>query len=337
MRTAQELFNDLVNDTADEWNTKMAKDVGLDVEYLKASTIVKENLSNNEDRIHLTLSKESINTLYKKQIEKDKSVDGPLSLKDDDMYKGYALNKYVVRVNDSMHYIDSIACTGKIIVGMDFSKADLSNSYFCECVFFNCRFTHAQIQTTGWVGCVFNDCDVESADFTGSVFTRCRFMESCLDRASFAYTTITDTVFLADQMMDSDFFQAKVINSGFNDCHGDESSFKDVAFISTSFSLCEFRNSWFNNASLMDVVLTHSDLTGSSFDNVSATCVTAAKVKIDGKFRHLLDMNHALFSPSIFEWEEVDDRDGELDDMVGGDFSPFPDPDDDDGDRPWMN
>jgi fluoroquinolone resistance protein len=335
MRTADDLFRDLVNDTADEWNVKMASDIGVDVEYLKISTILKENLSNNEDRIHLNLSKAALKNMFEKQVSNDAKHSDKLTLKDDAIYKGHALNKYVIRMNDSMHYVDSIACTGKIIVGMDFSKADLTDSYFCECVFFNCRFTHAQLHTIGFVGCVFNDCDIENADFTGSVFTRCRFIESCMDRASFEYTTISDTIFIASQMMDTNFFQAKILNTGFNDCHGDESSFKDVAFLASSFSICEFRNSWFNNATFMDAVITHSDFTGSCFDNVSATCITSTNTKIDGTFKHILEMNHALFSPSIFEWEE-NEADGGENDMVGGDFSPFPDPDDGDNDKPWL-
>lgn len=336
MRNSTKLFKDLVNDTADVWNLKMAKDLGVDVEYLKSTIMVKENLSNNEDRIHLDITKTNINELAKKQTEVDAesniAIDGNVRL-----YAGRSLNKYVLRINDGDRYVDSIACTGKIIVGIDFTGADLIDSYFCECVFFNCSFKSAQLSTVVFVGCIFNDCTLPNCDFTGSVFTRCRFMESNLDRVSFEYTTFTDSLFISCQMLGVNYFQSKIINSGFNDCHGITSSFKDVAFISSSISISDFVDTDFRNVSFIDVIIIHSDLRGCSFDGAVATCVTSIDTKIDGKFKYLLEMNHALFSPSMHEWELNPDRDlnddgGELDDMIG----PYPNPDNDDFDKPWL-
>jgi fluoroquinolone resistance protein len=339
MRDAQELFEDLVNLTSDDWNAKVAAELGMSVELLKIAVITKENLSNSEDRLHLDIKSNDVTELFESQKGEDVEANNS-PIEDDRLYTSRSLNKYVMRINDYAPYANSIACTGKIIVGLDFRDADLADSYFCECVFFNCDFTGTQLSTVAFSGCAFNDCTLVGADFSGSVVTRCRFMESNLDNTLFEYAVITDSVMLACQLMLSNFFQAKILNSGFNDCTGNGISFKDVAFISTAFTLCVFPDSNFKRTSLIDVILVQTDFRGCSFEGASATCVTSSRTMVDDKFKYLLEMSHSLFSPGIFGWEteegtnDAPDTDVNLDTFGGS--SPYPDDDDDDIDKPWL-
>ena len=46
MRTAEQLFKDLVNLTADRWNAKLSEELGMSVDVFRTSIINKEQLTN---------------------------------------------------------------------------------------------------------------------------------------------------------------------------------------------------------------------------------------------------------------------------------------------------
>jgi hypothetical protein len=131
IRDSEQLLNDLINLNADAWNTKLAKELGVTVEVLRSITSKKDSITLSEDMIHLSVKNEDI----KKTVKQISSGSNPI-------------NKYVIRYinNGETDKFIGMSCTGKVIIGIDFSESDMSNSYFCDCTFFNCSFSCPMIE-----------------------------------------------------------------------------------------------------------------------------------------------------------------------------------------------
>ena len=130
MRDVDQLFSDLINMNADEWNTTLARELGMSVDVMRMSVSKKEMLVRSEDRFHINIIKSKYNT-GKLESCSDSYNESNQSM----------LSKYVIRLrldDDETHdsdfcadnMIEAFSCTGKIIIGMDFRGSDLSNSYF---------------------------------------------------------------------------------------------------------------------------------------------------------------------------------------------------------------
>lgn len=312
MRNSQQLFNDLVNLTADEWNTKMSADIGISVEQLRAHLVVKETLTRSEDRLNITVKKAKLSTEFKKETN---SVG-------ESFLTTPKLSKYVLRMRDGDEPIAySIACTGKYIIGMDFRESELSGSYFCDCVFFNCDFSQSKMDTTVFNGCVINNCFFHDIDLSMSYIIRSSILDSVFNDSTLNNSTIIDTMFIGVQAMMCKMSDTRISGSGFVESFFVGSHMPGSFWVMTSSVMTEFRDSDMSESSFMDCIFSSSDFRGCSFSNSNFSCVTATRNQGDAKMNALFEESIQLRSQAEFEFKErrrvVDDtqsNDPDLDD-----------------------
>lgn len=340
IRSALELFDDLINLNADEWNTKLAKELGMTLDELKFAFIMRDKIAITEDRVKLDVYK--IQIQQSGSVQKDKDTENLDNYNNSDtqnqrdkiLHKPTKLDRYTIRVNDSDTIIDSIACTGKIIVGMDFSKAELADSYFCHCIFYNCDFREANLTENTFQSCIFNSCSFLKADFMNSIVSKGLFIDCNLDNTTFDCSFITDTPFIASQLNFSSFMQATLLNSGFTDCDLMHSQLIDSKHVSCSWTQCNFTDAKFKRSRLTDLIIVKADMTGCDFDLSLVSCLTLSECKYNEKYAELFKMNHLLFSPSVMEWEQPEK---EAEDDKQNDGNDDKGPDDFNGEGPGFD
>lgn len=341
-RTGPELFSDLMEMAADRWNATLAKELGITLEELKYAFIMRDKIPVTEDRIKLDIYKLEIEKSGNLQKEVDnenlKKYESPSEPnKSDILHKPTKLDKYTIRVNNNNTIISSIACTGKIIVGMDFSKAQLEDSYFCHCIFFNCDFREANLSENTFQSCVFNSCSFLKTDFMNSIISKGLFIDCNMDNATLDCVIITDSPFIACQLNFTSFMQATLINTGFTDCDLMHGQFTDSKHVSSSWTQCNFTDSKFKRCRLTDLIIIKADFGGCDFEGSLVSCLTLTESKYDDKYIELFKMNHLLFSPSVMEWEkfqeeekeeeEIPNKEKEEDEEIeDNNFSPPPPP-----------
>jgi uncharacterized protein YjbI with pentapeptide repeats len=317
MRNASELLDDLINLNADEWNTKLAAELNMNIIDFKNSFLIRDKLTNiSEDRIKLEVYKIQIKDFGDIQQGRDESNIQKIETGavdenetgDDILYSPTTLSKFTVRENDGKKIVESISCTGKIIVGMDFSNAELDMSYFCHCIFYNCSFNEASLAETTFQSCIFNSCPFGKTDLTDSVISRTVFIDCNMDNACLNCAILTDSPIIACQINFGTFVQAIFINSGFIDCDAIQADFTDTKFSSVSMVKVNFKDSIFKRARLIDILMTRCDLVGCDLTQVMVTALTASSCKYEDKYIELFKMNHFLFSPSVNEWEDKGDK-----------------------------
>lgn len=333
---SDDILFDLINTTADEWNTLMAANLGYGVDDLR-NLITARGISIAHEKTKVEVDKKFIKEYseLQKQQDKDTVAEYNGSPNDDTLYKATLLEKYTVTVNGLEEEVNSIALTGKIIVGLDFSDSDLSHSYFCHCVFYNCVFDNTSLENMTILNCTFTKCSFAFADFTSSVIGRCRFFESNLERAALDYTNITDCSFIVSNLCNISLIQSKILYTGFSDSQFDGSDWKDTDIVQCSFSNSSLTECDFKRATLVDDIFIRVDFSGTDFSSVMVTCLTVALTVVPEEFQELFEVNHLLYSPAMFEWEpmpeiaEEDEYDYEEDDSYDEDDE------EDDDDQPW--
>ena len=313
MRTSKQLFNDLVNLTADEWNKKMSTELGVSVEHLRAHLVVKETLTRSEDRLNITVMKAKVSNEFKKETNS----------MGESFLVTPKLSKYVLRMRDGDEIIaHSIACTGKFIIGMDFRDSELSGSYFCDCVFFNCDFSKSQMDTTVFNGCVINNCFFHGVDLSTSYIIRSSILDSVFNDSTLDNSTIIDTMFIGVQGVMCKMSDTRISGSGFVESFFIGSQMPGSFWVMTSSIMTEFRDSDMSESSFLDCIFTSSDFRGCSFKDSNFSCVTVSRNKGDAKMNELFEESIQLRSQAEFEFKarheqrSMDDRmeDPDLDD-----------------------
>lgn len=299
-------FNDLVNLTADKWNIKVADSFGYSIEELEALSSTS-NLRHIGERIKLNIDK---NLILLNQVESDPltELESLLDKKAHTLlYEPTKLDKYRIRLNENKPLIESIALTGKIIVGCDFTGSDLSNSYFCGCTFYNCIFNDCNLTYSVINTCIFNSCTLNKCDFTSSAIARTRFYECNLEYSINDYVNISDCVYIACSVSNTSFIQSKILYSAFNDTLLPKVDFKDSDLIQCVFTNIDISNGDFRRSNMVDCILIRCDMRSCDFNSFSITCTTNSMCNIDGKHTSIFEMNHGLYSPSVMEWESEDE------------------------------
>lgn len=312
IRNSEELFDDLVNLNADQWNMKLAKELSMSVIELKAQFILRDKITNiSEDRIKLDIYKTNIVESGNKQINTDndsyKKLEDPSTPhteREDILHKPTLLDRYSIRINEGNPIIDSISVTGKIIVGMDFSDAELDFSYFCHCVFYNCDFTNANLSEAVFQSCVFNSCCFVKADLSQATFSKPMMLDCNCDNSNLSATKFILASIISGQFNLSNLNSSFFADSGVVDCSFMNANLSSVEFVSSSITNCNLRDSNMKNAKITDMLCSRSDFRGCDLNHCTMTCFTSATCKFDPKFDNLFQMNHLLFSPGIVEWEE---------------------------------
>ena len=327
LSNGENVFYDLINLTADEWNQAIATELDYSVEHLK-EVITARGLSIAGKRTRIEVNRQMINILAKTQQDDDKInvMEYRESPDDDILYRATLLDKFTVNISGDEE-VNSIALTGKIMVGFDFSNVDLSHSYFCHCIFYNCVFNNCSLENMVISNCTFTRCSFVGADFTSSTIGRSRFFESTLDKVAFDYTSISDCSFVVSDFNDASFIQSKVLYTGFSDSEGSNSDWKDTDIIQCSFSNSNLSKCDFKRATMVDDIFIRVDLSDSDFSSVMVTCLTVAMTTVPEQFQEFFEVNHLLYSPAVFEWEPVSE--GVTEDEY------IEDDEEDDEDQPW--
>ena len=289
-RSSNELFNDLINLTADKWNSRLSDELGIDVELLRNSVTGKEALTINEDRIHLSMQRNKI----------------PESMDSKGEFVPTKLTKYVLRGHDGVARIKSISCTGKVLVGIDFSGSDLPDSYFCDCVFFNCDLSNIKLRNATFINCVINGTFLNDTDLTGSIFIRTRILDSNLSNIILDDSIITDCMLIGNQMLHSSFHRSRILSSGLIDCFVSNSSYEEASLIGSSITHSNCVDCNMNGIKLIDSIFISTDFSGCKFKYSTITCITASDIICDGDIKSIFEMSRALYSPSMFEWDDIE-------------------------------
>lgn len=306
-------FKDLVDLKADDWNNRVALEYGIGVEDLK-DQILRRELRLLENRIKQRITKEEIDSLSKEQKLLD-DINLEL-LKDGDynsIYEPVSIDKFKIKITDTEDIVDSIAITGKIIVGANFSKSNLSDSYFCGCTFYQCKLIDVDFGNSVLVGCNFVDCDMKSIDFNGSTITRTHFYECQMNKSLMDYVALTDSMLVGCNISYMSTTQSRILFTGFNDCVSIGVNWKESDIVQCSFTNCEMNESDFKRVTLVDSILMRCSLMKCDFNSLSVTCITLFECEYDSKYNHLFKMESLLYSPSKFEWTD------ELSDEESGD------------------
>lgn len=340
-----DIFKNLLELNADEWNTMVSAQLGIPVEILKNTFNMRQTLSMTEDKVKLNVDQLKLDSLAK---ESSREYETKVKWASEDVDEK---NKYVPpqdrfvnkTTNESSYEVTAFACIGKVIVGVDFSQCGLEKSLFNGCTFFNCIFDNASFDSSTFLNCTFNVCDMSNLNCTRVQFSRCRFIDSTFDRAIVDYSIFTDCMIIACQFINASLMYANFSYTGLNECSFAQSTLRDSTFCVSSIISTNLSDASFRNSKLLDVALLRCDCTGTDFLGVQYNSISAQEIAYDGPYTELFLMSREVFSPAIREWEnsgsydenEVDDfvdgldlGDDSFDDIMGND-----DDDDDDGDR----
>jgi uncharacterized protein YjbI with pentapeptide repeats len=320
-------FKNLVDLKADEWNTLVAAGYDIDVEELK-DIITRRELRLLENKLQHNITKDEIEELAVIQQDED-SLNVELFNEGDTsiVYEPTVIDKFVVRITDTEDIVDSIAVTGKIIVGANFNKSNLSNSYFCGCTFYKCDLSNVDFGNSVFTSCDFVSCDMVSSDFTGSTIARTHFYECLLSSSTFDYVALSDCMVVACDLNKVTFIQCRVLFTGFTDSTLINVDWKDSDIVQCTFTICNCSDSDFKRAVIVDSVIIRTNLMGCDLNSLSVTCLTISNCEYEDKYKHFFEMEHLLYSPAIFEWgNNVESDDPDIEDY---------DEDDDEGKNLW--
>ena len=311
MEEPQTLLDRLINDTADVWNKHVASDLQLSVDELR-ELILSRGIYLSEDKVKVELKKQVIQTMgdCQKSLDLYELNQAKTTGAELDQTRATAMDRYTMTVKDGSELVDAIALTGKILIGVDFSDSTLAQSYFCHCTFYNCSFMSVSMENCVFSGCTFVRCDFNGCDLTGSSVSRTKFIECNMDDSTVDYAVISDCAFLVTTFNNTSFIQSRILYTGISDCGGTGSDWKDVDVIQCSMSNTDLTASDFRRTSFVDNIFIRVSFIDCDFNNASFTCVTTAMCEIDAQYLEFFSMNHALYSPAVYEWEsEVDDED----------------------------
>lgn len=293
---------------AKTWNESMATELGMaSVSELRTSISTKEMLVRSEDRLSANIIKHKY--LRDKKLTPKNSNNSEIES---------TISKYTLRLRDDSSTIeDGITCSGKLIVGIDFSNSDLSNSYFNDCTFYNCDFTDSNMETVVFNGCIINSCVMSGSNLTASFFIKSSIMDTVLDRSILDGSVITDCMVIGCQGMYARFVEARFTGCGIADSLFTQSNFIGSAFVLTSFSLTELCDSSFIECGWFDVIFVDVDLRGIAFDKVFATCVSGIRVNTDDSSLKDIFNDDSQIKKELVSDERLDDGpdfDGGLED-----------------------
>ena len=311
-KSGDELFDDLVNLPADEWNTSVAKNLDMTVENVRDLILLRELDSTNQS-IKMKINKAKIKKFGKIQLNSDKEFhkNPKIDTDDGDIYRAGVLEKYMVVITDDEQLVESIALTGKIIIGFDFTKSKLSESYFCHCVFYNCRFDYSTLNDCTISNCKMIKCSFIGVDFTGSTIAKTKILECNLTNSIFEYVNFSDCSIILSILNSVKMAQTRVLYTGFSDTSFTKVDWKDATVVECSLSNINLKDSDFRRTSFIDSIFIKVDFNGCDFELVSVTCITVAMCSYDLIFKDFFEMSHLLYSPSIYEWEPVEDAESE--------------------------
>lgn len=315
------IIQNLIELNADEWNQLIADKMEIDVSILTDQLSLRQTLSMTEDKINVSMDKVRIGNIARKTVSE--YLNGTKWASEDDSESEKYIppdDRYIKNTNDEEYsgdeiIIESLACYGKVIAGIDFTGSVLDGSFFSGCVFFNCIFSNTGLNNSKFINCIFNLCDFSGTGMDNVHINRSRFIDCVLDRASIDYSYISDTIMIACQFIGVTAMYSHITYSGINECILKGINLKGCEFITSSVISSDFSDSIFKSSSILDSVFMRCDFTGADFSNTSYNLITSDAIKYDGEYIGIFSMDSGLFHPALNEFEEKDDT---IDPMVFG-------------------
>jgi len=304
MKNEKDVFNDLVNLNADEWNLLVSADLKMPISKIR-SLITYRELMVDVGKIRLQINKNLVTQsgLEQIKIEEELSQQYEKIFKDSFDESVSTLKNYTVKLENNKKLISSVACTGKIIIGLDFSNSELSGCYLTNCVLYNCNFSLSNMESSFITSCSFVDCSIDGVDFTGSTLSRNSFISCKFTKSNFTYSVLSDNVYCNCNLDGSNLLQARILFSGFRDCTMQNMLCRDADMGQIVVSNSILKGSDFKHSSIMDAIFTRVNLLECNLDNIITGALTLNSCQYDKKYKHYFTMDHLTYSPAIFEWE----------------------------------
>lgn len=297
-----------MNLNADEWNKKVSEELQMPIAKIKTLITYRE-LILGVGKLRLHINRNLITKVGQEQLRQEKAVKKEFDalLHDEDNESMSTLKNFVVSTENNTEIITAMACTGKIIIGIDFSDSQLDNSYFNHCIFYNCNFSDSNMESSFITSCNFVECDLSNTDFLTSSIARNSFLSCNMTKVNFTYAVLSDNTFVNCDISNSTFLQTRLLYTGFNECIIEKGSFRDTEFGQVSIINSNLNDSNFKNAYIMDCIAIRTDFIKCNFDNFTSAAFTMASCNYDDKYKKLFGMDNLVHNPALFEWEnEVD-------------------------------
>ena len=103
---------------------------------------------------------------------------------------------------------------------------------------------------------------------------------------------------------DSSITQSRILFTGFNDCSVINVNWKESDIVQCTYTSCDCKNSDFKRVTLVDSILIRCSLIGCDLNSLSVACITISDCDYDAMYKHFFEMEHLLYSPSVFEWDD---------------------------------
>ena len=291
-------LQNFIESKADIWNSRLASHLDMTVEALK-DIIMQRNLDVITEDVSHRINKKYITETYNNLYETLGATE--------------SFHNYVLEFSDNDFEPKALSITGKIIIGLNFTRSILNESYFNNCILYKCNFTSTAFETCVFNSCVFNNCVLDSSDFTSSTFYRSRFYECSMSDCIFDYSVINDCMFTVCRMPYIQMKQVKLLATGFVDCEIFSSDLKDANMILVSMSNCDLSKCSLRRASLIDGIFIRVNMKECDFSQMSITALTTTCCDYAVEHANLFEISHGLYSPSTFEWDEQGEERDNLD------------------------
>ena len=127
-----------------------------------------------------------------------------------------------------------------LICDFSFLDADLSNTRFMECEFYDCNLSSANVFQTGFQDVIFKDCKMLGIDFEKcSDFAFNIKVDNCqLSHASFYKMNLSKMIFKVCKLEGVDFTECNLSTSVFDNC-----DLLNATFLKTNLEKADFRTS----------------------------------------------------------------------------------------------
>ncbi len=223
---------------------------------------MKKNQGNS---VNKTSRRQTSHVNKNKELRKD-------SIKDDEKKRDIVQNKNFANIfnfNTPFKNMDLSA--------VDPLKYEREGLIFENCLFLDVDFSGVNISKLHGKNCDFLVCDFDKADITESIFEDCRFYDRKTTKGcSFRETNLRRVIFKDSDISNCNFQRAIMFQSELYNCKGQGADFKFANFthiISRTQLMAQttLRNCNFKYASFKGVYLKACDLSGSTFINTDFT------------------------------------------------------------------
>jgi uncharacterized protein YjbI with pentapeptide repeats len=299
------MLEELIELNADEWNTFIARRLGMDVNRLREVVVQKEEMDNNSNEMRVdgdvqslrsavlnarkkyisSLNNDRIAELRKKLDTTSKentempeldegpppeSEDGP-----DSHIPSHRPDDFSVHVNNDIIEVNGAVFVGKIITHIDFVNVDFTGSMFSACVFFKCTFDGCVMNDTTFSNCTINQCSMIGQHLLDTSFFRCVFMDTSLNGAIVNDSIIVDTAYMDCQLQGATFDRARINTCAFSRSDFSRSRFTKANIKQCSFSECSLTDTDFQYSHLFDDVFVKCDVLGIELNMCHYTAIAS--------------------------------------------------------------